>query len=266
MGDVIYDKTSRMCCMKQDYGYVIYSHPTVEQKVVRKRVRVYQPYTRERVTILKLPNRPLSGQPKVDIEMKLNRMRQERDSSVRFVAYVAMFWVIFALIGALYVLRQMIVLEQYPDALVENEDASVARRLALLVIGANIPFAFVVNWIRFLMYRNWMVNRGAILGQENGDPRKIQGCLGEASSTDGSDQIPYSILGEDHSYAGTIPSHSAGFLKDEGYGAGVGGHTSTSDGVGQWRAQSTNQTSRSTDVEITSNTRAEPPQFNYLRV
>jgi hypothetical protein len=261
MGDIIYDKSSRLLggccgCWRRDYGYALYPHPIGEQKVIRKRVRVYQRITRERVAILRLPNRPLSGQPKVDIEMKLSAMKHERDSSVRFVAYVAVFWLIFALAGSLFVLRTMIVLDQYGTALVDNEDASLGRKLVLLVVGINIPFAFVVNWIRFLLYRNWMVNRGAILGLDHGDPRKIQGCLVEVASTDGSDPIPYSILGEDHSYTGTLPSHSGAAgagggsysRQDDGGGFGptVGGRASTFNGMGQWRAQSMNQTTAAT--------------------
>lgn len=207
MGDVIYDKTSRRCCRTKDYGYAIYPHPTVQQRVIRKRVRVYQRFTQERVAILRLPNRPLSGQPKVDIEIDLNRMARERDSSLRFVSVVAALWALFALSGAAYVLFQINFLDSYPNGLVGDEDATMARRVFLVVIGANLPFALAANWVRFLLYRNWMVNRGAIVGSDV-DARKIETCLGEVASTDGSDQIPYSILGEEHSYVGTLPSHS----------------------------------------------------------
>ena len=78
IGDVIYNETSShgggglLCCGRRlklssnKYGYAVYSHPNNNDgRMIRKRVRVYQYYTREKITILLLPNRPLSGQAKV---------------------------------------------------------------------------------------------------------------------------------------------------------------------------------------------------------
>ena len=77
IGDVIYNETSShggglLCCGRRlklssnNYGYAVYSHPNNNDgRMIRKRVRVYQYYTREKITILLLPNRPLSGQAKV---------------------------------------------------------------------------------------------------------------------------------------------------------------------------------------------------------
>ena len=78
---------------RKSYAQVIYTHPdscnaenavttsteTTEEaadarvvptttQYVTKRVRTYHPYHRENVAILLLPNLPLSGQPKADVE------------------------------------------------------------------------------------------------------------------------------------------------------------------------------------------------------
>ncbi|KAG7360598.1 hypothetical protein IV203_035697 [Nitzschia inconspicua] len=215
LGDVIFDESSRMkvlCCRLsyQDHGYAVYPHPNNPHgHVVRKRVRIYQPYTRERVAIVRLPNRPLSGQPKMEIEMDLSLMKKERDTTIKFMTFVSIAWILFALAGAVYTLIQM-TRSQDQGFVVGNENAVLGRRLLVVVVGLNVPFCLLCNFIRFLVWRNWMINRGAILENE-GDARKLQPtCLYTASSADGSeDAIPYSIMGEDHSYTGTLYSHSA---------------------------------------------------------
>mmetsp|Transcript_18201 Transcript_18201/g.39678 ORF Transcript_18201/g.39678 Transcript_18201/m.39678 type:complete len:359 (+) Transcript_18201:192-1268(+) len=216
LGDVVVENSSRRLGMRflsfRTYGYAVYGHPTKVDPpvVVQKKVRIYQPWTRERVTILRLPNRPLSGQAKSDIEIDLNQMRSERDSTLCYISTLSIFWVFFSLGGAAFCVYQMGAIGD--DFLVGNEDAELARRVLLLVAGINPFFAFVVNGIRYVMYYNWMVRWGASVEDEK-DARNVKSknwCNynDDAASFDGSDQIPYSILGEDRSFAGTVPSHT----------------------------------------------------------
>jgi hypothetical protein len=203
LGDVVFDKGARFCRGFNEYGYAVYAHPNHLQ-VVRKRVRVYQPYTRERIAILRLPNRPLSGQCKVDLEIDLSVAAKERDTSHKYFIRWSMFWVCFTLFGSIYVLYMMTRVDD-PS----SHDVSLASKVLFIVVGLNVPFAFAVNWARFLMYRNWMINRGALIN-DNGDARKVDHCINIAQSEDGSeDVIPYSILNEEEmSYQGSLPSHS----------------------------------------------------------
>ena len=53
-----------------------------------------------------------------------------------------------------------------------------------------------------------MVNRGAILDNDIEARKVAPNCLTEAPSVDGSDVIPYSIMGDQSSYNGTLYSHS----------------------------------------------------------
>ncbi|VEU39821.1 unnamed protein product [Pseudo-nitzschia multistriata] len=217
LGDVIAESASNKKRMRlfsfRNYGLVVYGHPTKLDPpvLVRKSVRVFQPWTRERVTILRLPNRPLSGQAKTDIEIDLSQMRSERDTTLCYISTLSIFWVLFSLGGAAFCVYQMG--EIGDDYLVDNEDANLARRIFLFVVGINPFFAFVVNGIRYAMYYNWMVHWGASVEDEN-EARNIKTnnwCMynnDEEASFDGSDQIGYSILGEDRSYAGTVPSHT----------------------------------------------------------
>lgn len=203
LGDVIYDKGSRLCRGFNEYGFAVYRHPN-QQQLVRKRVRVFQPYTRERIAILRLPNRPLSGQCKIDLEIDLSAAAKERDTSNKYIIRWAMFWVCFTLFGAIYVLFVMTLVDDPA-----SHDVTSAFKVFLLVVGLNVPFAFAINWTRFLIYRNWMINRGALINDE-GNARKVDHCIKIAQSEDGSEEIiPYSIMNdEEMSYQGSLPSHS----------------------------------------------------------
>jgi hypothetical protein len=204
IGDVHYDRTSRMCGSFHDYGYAIYAHPT-EQKVVRKRVRVYQGHTREKIAILLLPNRPLSGQAKIDLEIDLMAATEDRDSRNKLTSTVSISWALFTLLGATYVLYQM---NQINDP---NVNASRARKVYLVVAGLNVPLAFGINYMRFVMYTNWLINRGAIVNDMQA-AKNPKGCIvTSVPSEDGSETIPYSILGEeDCSFTGDLPHHVVG--------------------------------------------------------
>ncbi|KAL3937681.1 MAG: hypothetical protein SGARI_002026, partial [Bacillariaceae sp.] len=210
MGDVIYDESSRVSILGRcrvnysDYGFAVYPHPE-KMQIVRKRVRVYQTYTRERTTILRLPNRPLSGQPKMEIEMDLSGMKRERDSTLKWMTIASVAWYLFTLAGAVFTQIQM-KRSIAQGFVVGNENDQVGRRILILVAGLNIPICFAFNFVRFLVWRNWMVNRGAILENEADARNSLPGgCLFSAPSRDGSeDAIPYSIMAEEHSYTGTL--------------------------------------------------------------
>ena len=204
LGDIIYDRNSRKCSGFHDYGYAIYPHPT-RRILIRKRVRVYQPYTRERVTILRLPGNPLSGQAKVDIEVDLSAASQDRDNRNHSLAVYSTCWYFFTLLGSVFLLHQM---KQTDD--VEGYH-STARKFLIMVVGLNIPISYIANMTRFILFQNWMTNRGAIIDNSD-DARKIVdtspgSCLWDEPSVDGSDVIPYSIMNDEASYDGSLQEH-----------------------------------------------------------
>lgn len=201
IGDVLYDKNSRTCTTFQDYGYAVYPHPT-KRTLIRKRVRVYQPYTREKITILRLPKKPLSGQAKIDIEIDLSAASKDRDNRNKQLATFALIWFFFTLFGAGYVVHQMGKLDG------SAEDHSLSMKLFLVFVGLNIPVAYISNLFRFLMARNWMTNRGAMIDGSD-DARELSpGCLMAVESFDGSNGVPYSMMNEEEmSYQGSITSH-----------------------------------------------------------
>ena len=220
LGDVIFNQSAiikfgaywRFQAFR-DYGYAMYSYQPSNSNtmdlqsspvVIRKQVRVYQPFTRTAVPILTLPQEPFSGQPKIDIEIDLHQTRTERDTTLRYIAAVSIFWILFSLAGATYCTYQMSAIEGNDDddnnnnygVLIGNENPKLARRILLIVVGMNPFFAFIVTWIRFWYYNNWMVHRGVIDKDDNDGQRTIQHCSlnDNTSSADGVDATPYNIL------------------------------------------------------------------------
>jgi hypothetical protein len=92
----------------------------------------------------------------------------------------------------------------------KNENAEAATRLFIIIVGANLPCSYFLNLMRYLMFRNWLTNRGAMIENVD-DARNLQpGSLFDAESVDGSTNgIPYSIMNEEEmSYQGSLPSHN----------------------------------------------------------
>jgi hypothetical protein len=118
LGDVTYERSSFACCSgdsccgamlggftQRDYGVVTYPHVNfkVYPTYVTRRVPVLQHYTRERVTILLLPDFPFSGMPKSDIELDLVASTRQRKRTWMIVI-VCWTWLMFCVLAPIYLL------------------------------------------------------------------------------------------------------------------------------------------------------------------
>uniref|UniRef100_A0A7S4T4K9 Uncharacterized protein n=1 Tax=Ditylum brightwellii TaxID=49249 RepID=A0A7S4T4K9_9STRA len=177
LGDVYYDNPRKKCCFSRltqcffaDYATVIYSHPDPsrlpvsnagDQWIVQKRVRTYQLFHRERISIVVLPELPLSGQPKADIEIDVASYRQVYATSrdrIREIQYIVAFWIFFTLDGTLYLLFQMY---QVNPA---YEDFQLAWIISAAFVLVVVPLvAFGGNWIRWSSYKRWLTKSGRVL-------------------------------------------------------------------------------------------------------
>ena len=79
IGDVYHEQRRNVCCKligRMSYtnlAYVTYKHPEGNfedgrPRYIQKKIRTYHPYHRENVAILVMKDKPLSGQPKADVE------------------------------------------------------------------------------------------------------------------------------------------------------------------------------------------------------
>lgn len=163
LGDVFYENNSSSwkCGSFSKYAFAMYAHPDQpKQWLVRKRVRCFQHYTRERVTILLLPQYPYSGQPKSDVEMDL--MASEQSSSETNKILCCLYaWIIFLIAAPIYLLHQMSLIED------DYDDPQRGWKIYLICVLAVIPIVcFGGNYLRWRLHRHWVVNRGTVIHLE----------------------------------------------------------------------------------------------------
>jgi len=114
LGNVVYEDRYWACEFRY-YGYCSYTHPDPEEAkkgtVIRKQVRIYEPYTRELVPILYFPGKPYSGQGKEDLEYADLIFKQDRPREV-FEGRLCLLWAIFTAVIPLYILHQMAIIDE----------------------------------------------------------------------------------------------------------------------------------------------------------
>jgi hypothetical protein len=161
IGDVYYEENKHWFSRFRDFGYAIYPHPTRKGFVVRKRVRVFQHYTRERVAILCLPNRALSGQPKTDLEIDV-AVSAENTERVHSWGKFFITWATFTYLSCFFLLIQMGRIHDSYD----NETKGWITFVVASLIG--IPgFAVGGNYFRWWLHYQWVTRRGAVVDAQS---------------------------------------------------------------------------------------------------
>lgn len=177
LGDVAYDgDKKRWWCSRRvpQYGELIYAYPNTTEWTIRKRIRLYQHYSRERITVLRLLNRPFSGQPKTDVQIDLMSSKAAIPQ-VKVLSNLALAWIVFTFLSPLFVIYQMTKL--YND---DYEDVSYAIKFYLIVGVAGIPIVVVsFVFLRWAFYRHWVVNRGWIIQNEDEEDNEGMGAQDE---------------------------------------------------------------------------------------
>lgn len=177
LGDVVYDgKPQGLCSMRAaQYADVAYAYPNTTDWTIRKRARVYQHYSRERVTIVRLLNRPFSGQPKIDVQIDLQSSKAA-SKAVKALAVMALVWIAFTFIAPIFILYQMTKLRHD-----DYENFDKALNIYLIVGLGVIPAVSVMGvYLRWAIYRHWVVNRGWLLKSE-GDTEIGMGAQDEGA-------------------------------------------------------------------------------------
>lgn len=197
LGNVLYDQPSGFCATlrdTEDYAYITYKYPisTIKTKqpksektadfvsgidvdnkklIVEKKIRTYFPYHRESITILLLPDLPLSGQPLDDIDRDLSSFQssyaeRSRDQ-MKYSQMLCGLWVTFCFLGAFYILHQMSEVEglQIEEGYnVENvwlmEHAQSV--FYVMTMGVTPVVAVGVNVVKWWWYYRWMTDQGVV--------------------------------------------------------------------------------------------------------
>jgi hypothetical protein len=150
------------------YGHVVYEH---DSKMVRRKVQVFERYTRELAAILRLPGLPHSGQPKVDLEIDRDVIELNR-SRVKVLVWYAWAWSVFCMLGPIYIVEILKVLQsRNPDS--AGNFTSWFYILAFVLIPS---LSLLWNWSAWTLHRRWMTLQHKILedGESPNEPER--GC------------------------------------------------------------------------------------------
>ena len=125
------------------------------------------------MTILRLLNRPFSGQPKSDLQIDLQSSKGAK-KQVMALAVLALLWVIFTSIAPIFILVQI-------KKLHHDDYENFDKALKTYLIGVCVvPVVAVLGvYLRWSFYRHWVVNRGLLVKSEAG------GEIGMAAQDEG---------------------------------------------------------------------------------
>lgn len=179
IGEVQYEESRHWLFRRlRDFGYAIYPHPTRRGYFVRKRVRVFQHYTRERIAILVLPKKPLSGQPKTDLDIDI-AVSVENTGRVNSWGKFFMMWASFTYLSCFFLLFQM---GKIHDSYDNEEKGWITFVLASLI---GIPAMSVGgNYFRWWLHYRWMTGRGAVVEAQNLTKNELKEVLSAKQSED----------------------------------------------------------------------------------
>ena len=140
-----------------NYATIEYTYPNSSDWWIKKQVRVYERFSREKVTIVRLLNRPFSGQPLSDVEIDVQASSDSRNEST-IIAFISFAWAAFCLAGAMLVYVQMTKLNRD-----EYEDADKAKCWLIAIGCTGLPVVVTLTiFVRWALYQHWIVSRGKV--------------------------------------------------------------------------------------------------------
>jgi len=123
--------------------------------LVQKKFRTYHPFDREQITVLVHRNKPRSGIPKADIETDVNS--QVGRDSIKALQRIAFFWIIFSMLGSLYIILRM----RLVDDAYENDE--LAWKVFAIVVLLVMPLiSFGLNRLNLFFYKRFLFEQGNI--------------------------------------------------------------------------------------------------------
>jgi len=182
IGDIYYNRKKRAFVALTATGHAVYPHPDDATRKIRRKVYLYERYTRERAAILYLPGHPLSGQPKLDLEIDrdVTELNAER---LTILTHYAWAWVVFCLLAPLYILKVLDDLssaEQQPEGIYQPDGNHGKFVIMYYVLSfVVVPFTcLLVIAIGWQLHKRWMTRQHHVLEEgEPAEPSSKGGCF-----------------------------------------------------------------------------------------
>lgn len=161
-GNVVHEQRWWACEFRH-YGYASYTHPDPDEAkngaVVRKQVRIFEPYTREKVPVLCLPGYPQSGQGKEDLEYANAVCMRDRPREI-FQGRFCLGWAVVCALIPLYILHQMSVIDQaesYAGITDDYDNVQKGWVLYGLFMGVGVVLVAMGGTALCWFYRRWWI-------------------------------------------------------------------------------------------------------------
>jgi hypothetical protein len=146
LGDVFFQGRA-LCGGFQHYGKVIYHHTNHDMYPVHltRTVRVFERFTREKITILVLPEYAFSGHVKDDLEIDYLVITKTKEQQ-KFIKSFAMMWVVFTYLAPIYILY---VMGKSPPEIDDEKQAWIIYLISTLVAIPILGFSIIaIAWAR----------------------------------------------------------------------------------------------------------------------
>ena len=171
IGDVHYHPDQQQgCCRLGKYGNAVYPHPNYKKLPVfiRRQVQVFELYTRERITLLFLPGKSFSAQPKEELEANRGIISRNQ-GNMRAIALFSWACVSFCFVSVLYALKVMYQLDKNGlyDYQPDFEEKATSFILASVGIVTIPIIAFGSSWIAWTRHEKWMTIDHKILEEDD---------------------------------------------------------------------------------------------------
>ena len=151
------------------HGHIVYEY---ESKRIRRNVRIFERYTRELAAILILPGLPLSGQPKVDLEIDRDSFELNRPR-MKILAWYVGAWSLFCLLAPVYIVRSLGIIKSTNGSGSASEPLLLFLAVTLFVIPAVVSTWIYAVWI---LHKRWMTLQHTVLGDDERADKPRSSC------------------------------------------------------------------------------------------
>jgi hypothetical protein len=161
IGNVFVKSTHKDGLMLTSKGYVVYEY---DSKRIRRKVPIFERYTRELAAILVLPGLPLSGQPKVDMQIDRDTF-EINEPRMKILSRYGRVWIVFCIVGSAYIARTLELIESK-----NNSSTAGINFIGLFIVIAFFVIPLITGlwiWIAWILYKRWMTLQHTILEDDD---------------------------------------------------------------------------------------------------
>jgi hypothetical protein len=165
----VYYKPSKHNLTLTSHGHAVYEH---ESTRIRRKVQVFERYTRELAAILILPGLPYSGQPKVDLEIDRDSFELNKPRMNILAWYVGV-WSLFCFVAPTYIVRNIGLIDSN-----NGSGSAIGPLLIFILVTLCVIPVVVFIWIyaMWIMYKQWMTLHHKILDDDELADEPQSGC------------------------------------------------------------------------------------------